>query len=165
LTPRFDHIVVALEESKDLDKMKIEELQASLEAHELKIADRIKEKVKGSAFDQALQAQYVKKGKYKKAKSLGFINRTRMVKVQVRIRNGNLKEEAKLASSQKKKTDKKEIMCYNCHKWGYYASECRSKRVPRNKGDEAQFSQDEDSNSDEVLLMATNKGDEEKNDE
>jgi hypothetical protein len=38
-------------------------------------------------------------------------------------------------------------------------------KIPRNKGDEAQFAQDEDSDSDEVILMATNKGDEEKNDE
>jgi len=30
----------------------------------------------------------------------------------------------------------KDIQCYNCYKWGYYASECKSKRVPRNKGDE-----------------------------
>ena len=65
---------------------------------------------------------------------------------------------------QKKKKDKKDIQCYNCQKWGHYASECRSKRVPRSK-DEAQFSENEDSDSDEVLLMATVKEEEERSDE
>jgi hypothetical protein len=32
LTSRFDHIVVALEESKNLDEVKVEDLQASLES-------------------------------------------------------------------------------------------------------------------------------------
>jgi len=36
---------------------------------------------------------------------------------------------------------------------GHYASECRSKRVPRNK-DEAQFAQGDNSDSEERLLIA-----------
>jgi len=47
---------------------------------------------------------------------------------------------------------------------GHYAFECRSKRVPTNK-DEAQFAQNEGSDSEEVLLMATVKEEEERSDE
>lgn len=40
LMPQFDHIIVAIEESRDLEKMKVEELQNSLEAHEQRVAER-----------------------------------------------------------------------------------------------------------------------------
>ena len=52
LSPRFDHIVVAVEESKDLERLKIEELQNSLEAHE----QRLNERENSRDFDQAMQA-------------------------------------------------------------------------------------------------------------
>lgn len=57
LTLNFDHIVVAIDESKNIDEMKLEELQASLEAHELRIKQRSSEK----ETEQALQDQASKK--------------------------------------------------------------------------------------------------------
>lgn len=45
LSLKFGHIVVALEELKDLLEMKLEELQASLEAHEMSLKHRDSEKV------------------------------------------------------------------------------------------------------------------------
>ncbi|XP_019447323.1 PREDICTED: uncharacterized protein LOC109350551 [Lupinus angustifolius] len=53
LTPNFDHIVVAIEESKNLEILKIEDLQGSLEAHEQRILERSNER----SVNQALQAQ------------------------------------------------------------------------------------------------------------
>ena len=40
LTPRFDYIVIAIEHSKDTRTMRIEELQSSLEAQELRLTER-----------------------------------------------------------------------------------------------------------------------------
>ena len=49
LSPRFDHIVVAVEELKDLERLKIEELQNSLEAHEQRLNEKGKFKGFGSS--------------------------------------------------------------------------------------------------------------------
>jgi hypothetical protein len=40
LAPKFDHVVVAIVESKDLSKLTKEELQGTLESHEQRMAER-----------------------------------------------------------------------------------------------------------------------------
>ncbi|XP_019435835.1 PREDICTED: uncharacterized protein LOC109342272 [Lupinus angustifolius] len=57
LTCKYDHIVVAIEESKNLEELKIEELQASLQAHEL----RIKGRSSSRGTDQVLMSRHNKK--------------------------------------------------------------------------------------------------------
>ena len=59
LPPQFDHVVVAIEESRNLDIMEIEELQHSLEGHEMRINER------RSNQEQTLQARSTYKGKGK----------------------------------------------------------------------------------------------------
>jgi hypothetical protein len=44
LTPQFDYIVVVIEHSKDLSTMRLEELQSSLEAQELRLTERTSER-------------------------------------------------------------------------------------------------------------------------
>ncbi|XP_017438290.1 uncharacterized protein LOC108344345 [Vigna angularis] len=58
LTPEYDHIVVAIEESKDLEEMKVEELQNSMEAHEQRLTERKNaEKDVVQSMNQALQVR------------------------------------------------------------------------------------------------------------
>lgn len=49
LTPKFDHVVATIEESKNLSIYSLDELMGSLQSHEARI-NRIKEKVKEKAF-------------------------------------------------------------------------------------------------------------------
>lgn len=54
---KFNHIVMVIDESKDLSEIKLEELQTSFKAHELRLKQRISEKVD----EQALHIKFFNK--------------------------------------------------------------------------------------------------------
>lgn len=55
VSPRFDKIVVAIEESKDLVVLKVEELQGSHEAHEQRLSEGSVEKKIRTGFTSSVQ--------------------------------------------------------------------------------------------------------------
>ena len=133
LTANFDYIVVSIEESKNLSEMKLEELQASLEAHEMRLKQRNSEREK--VAEQALQARFKKSGK-DKGKSLANDEKSSK-------NSKNQSDSTKKGMGNKysgKKVDMKEVQCYKCQGLGHYARDCRKKKEAQAiESDEVQY--------------------------
>ncbi|PNX57306.1 hypothetical protein L195_g058629, partial [Trifolium pratense] len=141
--------------------MTLDELQCSLESHDQRLSERQKDR----AADQALQAQAVKKdnGKWKgKDKFNKESNQQKTSK-----KNSDQGESSQNNGSNQEKKGKvnlKKIQCYNCQKYGHFGKDCNGKKVPRYGGKnktEAHIAQEySDSEIDPMLLMATTTDDE-----
>ncbi|GAU51473.1 hypothetical protein TSUD_95880 [Trifolium subterraneum] len=156
LTANFDYIVVAIEESKVLSDLKLEELQASLEAHEMRLKQRTSEK----KVDPALQAKFTKKGKEEGSKWNKGKEKWKKKKnsVDAASKNSkNLDDSNKHSKNSKKKVNMKDVQCYCCEKFGHYARNCSENKDSNQDG--AQLAR---SDSDDAMLMATTKMSEDK---
>ncbi|XP_014511483.1 uncharacterized protein LOC106770173 [Vigna radiata var. radiata] len=118
----FDHIVVTIEETRYMEKLKIEELQSAFEAYEMRQNGRKKHD------DQALRTQHVSgegKKKSNKWKSKDFGQKKKWKKE-------TYEQEEKSDTSNKKgvtkkqytKKEKKNMECFVCHKKGHLSYEC-----------------------------------------
>ncbi|GAU12596.1 hypothetical protein TSUD_132060 [Trifolium subterraneum] len=112
LTHKFDHIVVTIEQTRDLSEIKMEDLQSTLEAHELKHGERNH----GKEDEQAL---FVKFKKYQDEKKKWQNKKgSKKGKESVEDKPESSKKEG---GGQNTKKDKSTIKCYSCNKYGHYA--------------------------------------------
>ncbi|GAU46965.1 hypothetical protein TSUD_143070 [Trifolium subterraneum] len=138
LTHKFDHIVVTIEQTKDSSEIKMEDLQSTLKARELKHGERNH----GKEDEQAL---FVKFKKYQDEKKK-WQNKKGSKKGKESVEDKP--ESSKKEGGQKTKKDKSTIQCYNCNKYGHYASECKApkKKKSQDTEEEANVAQDGCSN-------------------
>ncbi|XP_073067174.1 uncharacterized protein [Primulina eburnea] len=180
LTENFENVVCAIEESKNLGEMTIEELSSSLEAHEQR------KKKKNESLEEAMQAKVsIKDEKVLYTQNIrgrgrdrGGYNNSRGGRGRGR---GGYYEEKGQSSQQNwrgrgrgrgrggrsnhsniecfkcgkpgyyAKECKSNVKCYNCDKYGHYSKECYSeKKVEEN----ANLVAEEETREDGVLLMA-----------
>lgn len=162
LTAQFDHIVVAIEQSKDTSTMKIDELQGSLEALELRVIER----GNGKETDQALQA--ASKENWREIKKKQWLDKKAKQNPNSsdKDKGKSLADKAESSNkggynskfNKKKNFDKRKIQCYNCDRFGHFADECWSGagkwKKPEKGTEQANLAQDS-SDTEPVMLMVT----------
>jgi len=158
LLPKFDHMVILIEETKDLEKLEIEELHHSLKAHEYRMDEQ------KHYQEQVLQtrSQYKVKGRGSKSSSKNNVRHKDSPKEKKEGSNGAYKHKQhkslSLDGEKEWKFDKRKVRCHNCRKLGHFARECwkgeRSKNKPKSQNTQACLAKDDSLDFEAVILMA-----------
>ncbi|XP_019426673.1 PREDICTED: uncharacterized protein LOC109335047 [Lupinus angustifolius] len=153
LPRRFDFIVVVIEE------VKIEELQSSLEAHELRLFDRNPVK----KYEQALKTSHFREEdirKYKKWKGKqGYHKRGHMNPTRSNHDWTESLDRGGRTRLNQKRFDKGKVECYNCHKLGHYSYECAKDKSNLIKNHEEAYATHEPDSEPLNLIVTTSAAD------
>ena len=163
LTPRFDNVVVAIEESKDLMKINKEELQSSLEAHDKRMDDINNDKVKSEITLQASFNEKDKrsKGKWPRKSKWKFQNlggresqNSKILNFQKGERICNKNGGKDNYRSERKRIGKSKVQCFNCQRLGHFTKECNETKKEY-QGDETKAARQEFDKENTLLVMIT----------
>ncbi|XP_077234703.1 uncharacterized protein LOC143876907 [Tasmannia lanceolata] len=151
LTRKFEYIVVAIEESKDLASLSIKSLLGSLQSHELRM-----KQFDSSPLEQAFQTQVSFRG--------GSRGRERgRISFRGRGRNGgerNQEYEKDEGGSSTRGRGRgrplSQIQCYHCQKFGHTMKYCRKKIAEESKKDSTFMHEKEESKEEDTLFLACN---------
>ncbi|KAL4377627.1 hypothetical protein GQ457_02G041370 [Hibiscus cannabinus] len=133
LTSRFDHVVAAIEESKDLTQMSFDELMGSLQAHEARI-NRPEENIEEKAFH--VKGEYVSGAEDLKRADEQMYGRGR------RRYTGRGRGRGRTQG----------VQCHYCKRYGHVQAVCWRKQNQANYTEEAEF--DEEGEEDCKAFMA-----------
>ncbi|XP_058765508.1 uncharacterized protein LOC131639000 [Vicia villosa] len=152
---RFDNIVVAIEESKDLTLLSKDELQSSLEAHEQRMDERGSDKAKA---ELALQARFNERSKGSKGK---WPSKGKQGDGEPKHSKGQKGESSssngygdRSNARGGKPRDMSKVQCWKCRKLGHFQAKCGAKQL-ETKGDEAKVARQEVDDEATLLMMIT----------
>jgi hypothetical protein len=130
LPPKFDTLVVTLEERKDLSQFSLDELQASLINHEHKL----------NRSSMSLENAFFAQSSINHGRGRGGDNSRGKGKIYVIDgcnRNfgntGGRGQNPSTSQPSGHRTNKSKIQCHYCKKYGHYAYECRKRQYNKNK--------------------------------
>ncbi|GAU31151.1 hypothetical protein TSUD_315750 [Trifolium subterraneum] len=156
LDPKFEHIVTVIEETKDLEAMTIEKLLGSLQAYEERKKKKkdIEEQVLKTRVDSPREEHGRSSQRRGEDRGCGrrYGGGRGWRPNDDNNQRGEISSRGRGRGSPKPRYDKSRVKCYNCEKFGHYASECRA---PSNhKVEEKANYVEEISQEDGTLLLA-----------
>ena len=122
LPSRFDSLVFAIEETKDMDVYYVDELQASLISHEHRLR-----RYNGDSMENAFKTQvtlYSRRGRGKPQRGRGKNSRRGQSHQNQQSKGPRQNQD----QAQNERYAKSDIECYYCKKYGYYVRECRKRQ-------------------------------------
>ena len=152
MTRKFEHVIVAIEESKDLNTFSLEELLGSLQSHELRI-----KQFDSSPSEQAFQIRDTNRGGFRGRGGRSARGRGQG-RGQIQSENSSPSQggrgRGRGGYSGRGRGNSYNIQCHYCHKYGHMKKDC-FKRINDEK-DNSNFLHENLETQDESMLLACN---------